>query len=249
MLIRDADAQRDATACAAVYAPYVRDTAVSFEERPPTLAEFAERMERITRTHPWLIAEDADEMLGYAYGARHRERASYRWATDVAVYVVPRHQRHGIGRALYQALFALLAEQGYRIACAGVTLPNDASVGLHEALGFEPVGVYRNIGWKLGAWRDVGWWQLKLPGADDGDGTPREPGAPIRLADRPGRPHPDAVDLPAIRERRRRDRAADFGHDACDETLQGFMSPGGIGGLQLRPEVRVGPVQIDEVWA
>jgi L-amino acid N-acyltransferase YncA len=187
MLIRDADPQRDAAACAALYTPYVRDTAISLEERPPTPADFVKRIEQITRTHPWLIAsdedEDEDELLGYAYGTRHRERASYRWAADVTVYVAPERHRGGIGRALYQALFERLAEQGYRIACAGITLPNPASVGLHESLGFEPVGVYRNIGWKLGAWRDVGWWQLELPCPHDGAGPPRDPGPPIRLAD------------------------------------------------------------------
>jgi L-amino acid N-acyltransferase YncA len=184
MLIRDADAQRHAAPCAALYAPYVRDTAISLEERPPTPVDFVERIERITRTHPWLIAEDGDEVVGYAYGTRHRERASYRWAADVAVYVAPERHRRGIGRALYQALCELLAEQGCRIACAGITLPNQASVALHESLGFEPVGVYRNIGWKLGAWRDVGWWQLALPSAGNAGLPPREPGPPIRLADR-----------------------------------------------------------------
>jgi L-amino acid N-acyltransferase YncA len=183
MLIRDVDADRDAAACAAIYAPYVRGSAISLEERAPTPADFAERIAQITRTHPWLIAEDADEVVGYAYGARHRERASYRWAADVAVYVARRRHRRGAGRALCESLFELLAEQGYRVARAGITLPNEASVGLHESLGFEPVGVYRNIGWKLGAWRDVGWWQLDLPSAGDRDrhGPPREPGPPIRI--------------------------------------------------------------------
>jgi L-amino acid N-acyltransferase YncA len=189
MLIRDVDAVRDAAACAAIYAPYVRDTVISLEERAPTPAEFAERIDRVTPTHPWLIAEDGDKLLGYAYGARHRERASYRWAADVTVYLAPQHHRRGIGRALYETLLALLAEQGYRIACAGVTLPNDASVGLHEALGFEPVGVYRNIGWKFGAWRDVGWWQLALGSPLDANDQPREPGPPVRLMSRTATTH------------------------------------------------------------
>jgi L-amino acid N-acyltransferase YncA len=177
VLIRDADPRRDAGACAAIYAPYVTDTVISLEERAPTANDLARRIEHTTRTHPWLVAQDGDVVVGYAYATRHRERASYRWATDVTVYVAPTSQRRGVGRALYEALFGLLARQGYRIACAGVTLPNEASVGLHEALGFQPVGVYRNIGWKLGAWRDVGWWQLEL----GGDGPPREPGLPERL--------------------------------------------------------------------
>jgi phosphinothricin acetyltransferase len=178
MLIRDADSERDAADCAAIYAPYVRDTPISLEERVPTAQEIAERIEATTQTHPWLVAEDDSDLVGYAYATRHRERACYRWATDVTVYVTPKRHRGGVGRALYQALFGLLAEQGFRIACAGITLPNQASVGLHEALGFEPVGVYRNIGWKLGAWYDVGWWQLELGGG----GPARELGPPRHIA-------------------------------------------------------------------
>ena len=180
----DADPRRggadgDAGACAAIYAPYVTDTAISLEEVAPTAAEMAARIERTSKTHPWLVAEEAGEVTGYAYGSQHRERAAYRWATDVAVYVDPRHQRRGVGRTLYETLFGLLAQQGFRMACAGVTLPNEASVGLHEALGFQPVGVYRRIGFKFGAWRDVGWWQLEL--ANLAGGPPREPGPPVRL--------------------------------------------------------------------
>jgi phosphinothricin acetyltransferase len=176
MLIRDAsaDSERDAKACAAIYAPYVRDTAISLEEVAPTPAEMAARIDRTSKTHPWLIAEDAGEVIGYAYGSQHRERTSYRWATDVAVYVAPQSQRCGAGRTLYETLFGRLAQQGYRVACAGVTLPNEASVGLHEACGFKPVGVYRRIGFKLGAWWDVGWWQRALAGDADDD-TPSEP--------------------------------------------------------------------------
>lgn len=101
-------------------------------------------------------------MAGYAYAGLHRSRAAYRWAADVSVYVSPAHHRTGVGRELYEALFDTLRNQGVRVVCAGVTLPNEASVGLHEAMGFTPVGVYRNIGWKLGQWHDVGWWQLAL---------------------------------------------------------------------------------------
>ena len=176
MLIRDASAERDAGPCAAIYAPYVRDTPISLEETPPTPTEIAERIETTARTHPWLVAEEADEVIGYAYATRHRERACYRWATDVTVYVSEHRQRKGVGRALYQTLFELLVKQGFRIACAGITLPNEASVGLHESLGFQPVGTYRRIGWKLGAWHDVGWWQLPL---SDHDGAPTETGPPV----------------------------------------------------------------------
>ena len=186
MLIRDANAERDAGACAAIYAPYVTDTVISLEERAPSAEDMARRIRETTKTHPWLVAEDASAVIGYAYAGSHRTRACYRWATDVAVYVSPASQRRGVGRTLYETLFPLLIAQGLRIACAGVTLPNDASVGLHEALGFRPVGVYRNIGFKRGAWRDVGWWQLELAGPN---GSPPEPGPPTGLAGKPGERH------------------------------------------------------------
>jgi L-amino acid N-acyltransferase YncA len=173
MDIRDANIARDAEAIAAIYAPFVTDTVISFEDVAPTAAEMAVRVERLTETHAWLVAEDDGEILGYAYGCPHRERAAYRWATEVSVYVDPRHHRRGAGRALYEALFERLAERRYRLALAGIALPNDASVGLHEACGFEPVGVYRRIGFKFGSWWDVGWWQLELAGGHD-DGSALE---------------------------------------------------------------------------
>ncbi len=161
-LIRHADPARDAAACAAVYEPYVTDSVISLEEIPPGAAEFAQRIERITRTHPWLVAELDGDTVGFAYGSPHRERAAYRWAADVSVYLAARAQRRGIGTALYERLFELLEQQRIRTVCAGITLPNEASVGLHEALGFTPVAIYRNIGFKHGAWYDVGWWQRQL---------------------------------------------------------------------------------------
>lgn len=179
MRIRDARPEQDAAACAAIYAPYVSDSVISFEERPPTAAELAQRIAKVTETHPWLVAEDGNQLIGFAYATHHRERAAYRWAADVTVYVAPASQRAGVGRALYEALFDRLGQQGFRIACAGIALPNEASVGLHEALGFQPVGVYRKIGWKLGAWHDVGWWQLELASAETPDHhPPRDPREP-----------------------------------------------------------------------
>jgi L-amino acid N-acyltransferase YncA len=162
MLIRAANPARDAEAIAKIYAPYVNKTVISFEYEAPNAAEMAERIERLTKTHAWLVADDDGEIMGYAYGCPHRERAAYQWATEVSVYVDPRHQRRGAGRALYEELFGLLGERGYRIALGGIALPNDASVALHEACGFRPVGVYRDIGFKHDTWWDVGWWQLDL---------------------------------------------------------------------------------------
>lgn len=177
-MIRHAEAARDAAACAAIYEPFVTGSHVSFEEEPPDADEFARRIESTTTRYPWLVA-DAGAVVGYAYAAAHRERAAYRWAADVAVYVAERSRRRGVGRALYAKLLTLLARQGIQVACAGVTLPNPASVALHEACGFQPVGIYRRIGWKAGRWRDVGWWQVELIPA--GDGVPPEPGPPASL--------------------------------------------------------------------
>lgn len=181
MRIRHADPARDAAGCAAIYAPFVSETAASFEERVPTAADFAARIHRIEQTHPWLVAEHEGRVAGFAYGCPHRERAAYRFVAEVSVYVDPAFQRRGVGRALYRALLHLLSEQGLWVACAGVTLPNDASVSLHESLGFVPIGVYRRIGYKHGRWWDVGWWQVAL--REYGDGRPAEPGPPPRLAD------------------------------------------------------------------
>ncbi|MHB8657166.1 MAG: GNAT family N-acetyltransferase [Solirubrobacteraceae bacterium] len=173
MHIRSADPRTDAAACAEIYAPFVTGSAASFEETAPEPEQFAQRIERFGATHAWLVAIRDRDVLGYAYGAPHRERAAYRWATDVTVYVASQAQRGGIGRALYDQLLARLADQGFYIACAGITLPNQASVALHRVCGFELVGIYRRIGWKAGAWRDVAWWQRDLrPPADE---PPLEP--------------------------------------------------------------------------
>ena len=178
-MLRRAHPDRDAAACASIYAPYVVESAVSFEEAAPTVPDFAARIARVQATHPWLVAEEDDgRVVGYAYASPHRKRAAYRWACDVAVYVDRAHQRRGVGRALYDALFEWLRRQGFHVAVAGITLPNEASVGLHTALGCEPVGTYRRIGWKSGAWRDVGWWQLRLLRAEDDGTSPPEPRPP-----------------------------------------------------------------------
>jgi L-amino acid N-acyltransferase YncA len=169
--IRPAE-RRDAAAIAAIYAPIVRDTAISFETEPPTPETMAERIKTTQLRHPWLVAANGDEVLGYVYAGEHRQRAAYRWSVDVTAYVVQAARGTGVGRRLYGGLLPILRAQGFRAAFAGIALPNDASVGLHEAVGFQPLGVYRDVGFKLGAWRDVGWWQLRL--ADD-VAPPRDP--------------------------------------------------------------------------
>jgi L-amino acid N-acyltransferase YncA len=171
--IRDADPARDAGACAAIYAPHVEGSAVSFEERAPDAGEMRARIERYGRSHAWLVAEREGEVAGYAYATAFNERPAYRWSASVSVYVAEAARGAGVGRALYEALFERLRESGFRMACAGITLPNEASVGLHKSLGFEQSGLNREIGWKEGAWRDVGWFQLELTPA--GQGPPAEP--------------------------------------------------------------------------
>lgn len=173
MTIRRADPNRDAAACVAIYAPHVESGATSFEEEPPDSARFAERMIETAATYPWLVAERDGEVVGYAYACPHRVRPAYRWAVEVSVYVAADEHRRGHGRALYVELVEPLRRQRFQVACAGITLPNPASIALHERIGFVPVGVYRRIGWKDGAWRDVGWWQLELQPV--GEGRPAEP--------------------------------------------------------------------------
>jgi phosphinothricin acetyltransferase len=158
-LARAADAAR----IAEIYAPSITLGATSFELEPPAATVMAERIAQVLAFAPWLVGLDGDDrVIGYAYASPHHERAAYRWSVNVAIYIDAAHHRRGVGRRLYESLFALLRVQGFYLAHAGITLPNASSVGLHEALGFRPVGIYRNVGWKLGAWRDVGWWQLEL---------------------------------------------------------------------------------------
>lgn len=174
--IRTVDPRRDAAACVAIYAPHVEVGATSFEEEPPDAAQFAERIARTTATYPWLVAERDGEVIGYAYACPHRARPAYRWAVEVSVYVAADEHGHGHGRALYAELIERLRRQRFHVACAGITLPNEASIALHESAGFVPVGTYRRIGWKDGAWRDVGWWQLDLqPAAGERPAEPLPP--------------------------------------------------------------------------
>jgi phosphinothricin acetyltransferase len=178
MTIRPADPDRDAAACAAIYAPYVESTPISFERAAPDAAEFAARIAKYGATHQFLVAEEGGEVVGYAYACRWAERAAYDWSVEVSVYVGRAHHGKGIGRALYTELFDLLATQGFRTAVAGVTLPNPASIGLHESMGFAPIGSLREIGWKEGRWHDVGYWQRPLAPLGDGEPAPPLPPGP-----------------------------------------------------------------------
>ncbi len=154
--------EADAPLLLAIYRPYVETTAVSFETVAPTVDEFAARIARCVAGWQWLVAERDGRCVGYAYGGLHRERAAYRWSTEVSAYVDSDHHRQGIGRALYTRLLDELAQKGYCSAYAAVTVPNDGSVALHRGVGFEPIGVFRAVGRKFGRWHDVAWFQRFL---------------------------------------------------------------------------------------
>jgi L-amino acid N-acyltransferase YncA len=164
----------DAEAIASIYRPFVESTIISFETVPPPPDEIAERIAATLPRYPWLVCDWDRRIAGYAYATRHRERQAYQWSVDVSAYVDPRYWRRGIGGGLYRSLFGILSAQGFVNAYAGIALPNPASVGLHESVGFRPVGVYRSVGYKLGAWHDVGWWER---GLRSHDGLPSEPRA------------------------------------------------------------------------
>ena len=160
-MIRLAD-ERDAAAVQAIYAPYVRDTAISFETEPPPVEEIASRMRSVLAHAPWLVCEHEGRVVAYAYAGRFHPRAAYQWSVEVTVYADRAHHRRGAGRALYTALLDVLRLQGFCTAVGIIALPNPQSVGLHEALGFERVGVIPAVGFKHGRWHDVGWWRLAL---------------------------------------------------------------------------------------
>lgn len=170
--VRDAT-ERDAAACAAIYAPYVRGTAISFEGEPPSEAEMAARISASRASHAWVVLEDAGRVVGYAYGGPFAKRHAYRFSCEVSVYVEQGRRRAGSGRALYEALFERLAARGYRTVAAGLTLPNAASAGLHLALGFEQVGTFREIGYKHDSWHDVAWMQRRIGEHADPPAEPR----------------------------------------------------------------------------
>jgi phosphinothricin acetyltransferase len=163
----------DAEQVLTIYAPFCSESPISFETQAPTTLEMRQRIAKTLKSLPWLVCDDAGQILGYAYASRHRERAAYRWAVDVSVYVREGSRRSGLGRALYTSLFTVLRLQGFKNALAGTTLPNPGSEGLHRAMGFRPVGVYRAIGYKCGAWHDVTWWQLALQDSSEEPSEPR----------------------------------------------------------------------------
>jgi len=165
----------DAAQIAAIYAPFVINTPTSFEMEPPTVEEMAARIASTVQQYPWLVCVNADQIMGYAYASAFRSRAAYQWSADTTVYTHEQFRRMGVGRGLYNSLLQILRLQGFYNACAGITLPNPGSEGLHRAVGFEQIALYRRIGYKLGRWHDVSWWQRSL----QPDSSPASPPIPI----------------------------------------------------------------------
>ncbi|GAB3014352.1 GNAT family N-acetyltransferase [Mycobacterium bourgelatii] len=164
--VRSASAA-DAAACVEIYRPYVLDTAISFETEVPTLEQMAARIAAAQVIHEWLVLEIDDEVVGYAYAQQLNPRAAYRWAVETSVYVAMDRRRSGGGRLLYDELLNRLARRGFRRAIGIIAQPNDGSNALHASFGFQPAGLLRRVGWKLGAWHDVQWWQLDLVDPDE----------------------------------------------------------------------------------
>jgi L-amino acid N-acyltransferase YncA len=167
----------DASAIVDIYAPIVRETCISFELEPPTADEMRLRIASTLRRLPWLVAEDdAGTVCGYAYAGRHRDPPAYQWSVNTSVYVSQDARGAGIGKALYEALCERLIALGYFQAFAGIALPNAASVALHESVGYQYLGTYKDVGFKKGSWHDVGWWQRRLRPLSV-PSTPLDPGA------------------------------------------------------------------------
>ncbi len=152
----------DAALALAIYAPYVLNTIISFEYEPPSLEEYRQRIQTVTAEYPWLVCESGGRIIGYAYAGKHRYRTAYQWSPESTVYMSPEFHRQGIARVLYETLFSVLRLQGYFNVYAGVGLPNEKSVGFHRALGFEEIGIFKNVGYKHGNWHDTQWFQLHL---------------------------------------------------------------------------------------
>jgi phosphinothricin acetyltransferase len=155
--------ETDAPAMLEIYRHYVEGSVVSFETEVPSVDEYITRVRKYLAGWAGVVAEaENGQLLGYAYGSSHRERAAYKWSVETTVYVAPRAQRSGIGRRLYAKLIPMLVAAGYCNAYAGVAQPNPASVGLHQAVGFRPIGTFPRVGYKFGQWHDVAWFYLAL---------------------------------------------------------------------------------------
>ncbi len=169
--------EKDAAGILSIYAPYIENTSFTFETETPSVSDFAQRISTYLQTWPWLVYEQDGVIAGYAYATRHRERTAYQWCTESSVYIHDDYQQKGIARALYSSLFAILEKQGFRNVYAVINLPNPKSVAFHESCGFEYFATYEHVGYKLGRWKNVGWWKLTLNEYGD------EPAPPVKFSD------------------------------------------------------------------
>ena len=170
--VRLARPSTDGEAVAAIYRPAVESSVASFETDAPSASVMSQRMAATLERTPWLVGISGGAVAGYAYAGRFRERAAYRWSVEISAYVDPAAHGRGIGRQLYEVLVPILRRQGFVNLLAGITLPNPASVRLHEAIGLELTGTYRRVGYKFGAWHDVAWYARRLA---EPAGAPPEP--------------------------------------------------------------------------
>lgn len=169
--------QGDANQIIEIYAPYVMDTATSFETNVPSEEEMKIRIRNYLQNYPWIVCLINGKIAGYVYASKHREREAYQWSCESSVYVHDAFKGRGIGENLYRLLFEILKLQGFRNVYAGITLPNASSVKLHEKCGFEPFATYENIGYKLGRWHTVKWWKLQINNYD------LNPPPPIKISE------------------------------------------------------------------
>ena len=167
----------DAASILEIYTPYILNTAVTFETEIPSADSFEERIKHYTEKWPWIVYEENGALAGYAYATKHRERLAYQWCVESSVYVGDKFQRKGIASKLYNALFEVLRLQGFINIYAGITLPNDKSIAFHEQFGFTNFVYYKNVGYKLGEWRTVGWWQKQINTYE------KQPSTPLNFAD------------------------------------------------------------------
>lgn len=165
--------EADSASILEIYSPYITDTVITFEYEVPTIMAFSKRITNIQKKYPWLLCEVNGIVVGYAYAAEYMQRKAYDWSVDFSIYINHKYHRKKIGKALYFALFELLVLQGYYNAYAGITLPNIKSEGLHQSFGFNPIGVYQNVGYKFDNWHDVKWFQLKIQDCSKSPTTPK----------------------------------------------------------------------------
>lgn len=167
----------DSEGILAIYAPYIEKTSFTFETDIPSAEAFADRINSYLESWPWLVCEVDGTIAGYAYAARYRERVAYQWSVESSVYIHDDYQRKGIAKILYSALFEILKRQGFRNVYAVINLPNEKSVAFHESLSFRFFALYEQVGYKLGKWKNVGWWRLIINEFDE------EPAAPVLFSE------------------------------------------------------------------